>query len=112
MASLATPSASIKSPSSLILPPQKLPPPRTQALGFTSTLHHHTLSHSTHPKTTMAVSEKSSVSSVNSSSSKREVNPIIVIDNYDSFTYNLCQYMESWGVNSRFTEMMSSLLMS
>lgn len=30
---------------------------------------------------------------------KNEENPIIVIDNYDSFTYNLCQYMGELGAN-------------
>ncbi|MCL7022793.1 hypothetical protein MKW94_020926 [Papaver nudicaule] len=28
---------------------------------------------------------------------KRDLNPIVVIDNHDSFTYNLCQYMGEMG---------------
>ncbi|XP_008795337.1 anthranilate synthase beta subunit 2, chloroplastic-like isoform X2 [Phoenix dactylifera] len=30
---------------------------------------------------------------------RREEKPIIVIDNYDSFTYNICQYMGELGAN-------------
>ncbi|CAD6206418.1 unnamed protein product [Miscanthus lutarioriparius] len=30
---------------------------------------------------------------------KQNIRPIIVIDNYDSFTYNLCQYMGEVGAN-------------
>lgn len=40
------------------------------------------------PKATASVLEASSNSSI---SAKKSNNPIVVIDNYDSFTYNLCQ---------------------
>ncbi|GER41249.1 anthranilate synthase component 2 [Striga asiatica] len=40
-------------------------------------------------KTPMAISESASV--------KRSTNRIVLIDNYDSFTYNLCQYMGEVG---------------
>ncbi|ONM08620.1 Anthranilate synthase beta subunit 1 chloroplastic [Zea mays] len=46
---------------------------------------------------------KSAISAVESGDTfvgvKQNTRPIIVIDNYDSFTYNLCQYMGEVGAN-------------
>lgn len=89
MASIAACSALVER-SSVIAPPRNSLPPKAQAqaLKFTTT-HHRTLSYSTPVKMPLAVSEMASFSS-NSAPPKRTA-PIVVIDNYDSFTYNLCQ---------------------
>uniref|UniRef100_A0A0D9VY90 anthranilate synthase n=1 Tax=Leersia perrieri TaxID=77586 RepID=A0A0D9VY90_9ORYZ len=46
-----------------------------------------------------AVSMVEGESASESDGVKQDTRPIIVIDNYDSFTYNLCQYMGEVGAN-------------
>ncbi|XP_051144949.1 anthranilate synthase beta subunit 2, chloroplastic-like [Andrographis paniculata] len=90
--------ALVKLPSSLISSPQqKLASPLAQGLSSPCMRHRRALSCSSRTKPLLAVSGGTSVAAVNSPSEKRTGSRIAVIDNYDSFTYNLCQYMGELG---------------
>ncbi|XP_028114480.1 anthranilate synthase beta subunit 1, chloroplastic-like [Camellia sinensis] len=52
-----------------------------------------------HSKIPMAISQNASLASQLVSVKNKITNPIVVIDNYDSVTYNLCQYMGELGCN-------------
>ncbi|KAJ3694876.1 hypothetical protein LUZ60_000253 [Juncus effusus] len=51
------------------------------------------------PKASLSASVSNGTVRVAKKEETKEDKPIIVIDNYDSFTYNLCQYMGELGAN-------------
>ncbi|XP_051149638.1 anthranilate synthase beta subunit 2, chloroplastic-like [Andrographis paniculata] len=97
MAAVVVSPSSVQKLSFLISSPRNESFPRSKSLAVESKLRYHTHSYSTHRTMPFAVPDKTSASSSASSSSEKALNRIIVIDNYDSFTYNLCQYLGELG---------------
>ncbi|KAG6405507.1 hypothetical protein SASPL_133097 [Salvia splendens] len=93
---IAAASAPFKLPSSSIPSLRNSQPPIALPFRFDSAPHR-ALSHSAPPGPPLAISWNTAAESVSELCPNKKTKPIVVIDNYDSFTYNLCLYMGELG---------------